>query len=113
MTVLPNTRYRTVFYALTNGTKTDVYTVPTGVWAEIINVNVCASAGAAGTCTIASYDLSATTEYVYTYQDAVPAAGSLDIPCYPIHLEAGDILRATGAAGQHLTITMIEVGRGA
>lgn len=113
MTVLPNTRYRTVYAALANGSKTDVYTCPSGVWADIINVNVCASTGSAGTCTLAAYDVSATTEYVLTYQDAVPAGGSLDVPFYPLHLEPGDILRATGAANQHLTIAMIELGRGA
>ena len=113
MTVLANTRYQTVPYVLTNGSKTSVYTCPTGVWSDIINVNVCASAGSAGTITLIFYNASDTVEYTLTYQDTVPAGGSLDVPFYPLHMEPGDILKATGAADQHLIITMIEQGRGA
>lgn len=114
MSVQPNTRYRTVYYALANGSKTDVYTAGAGSYADIISVNVCASTGTAGgTITLAAYDVSATTEYVLAYQADVPGTDSLEIPFYPLHMEPGDILRATGAANMHLAITMIEVGRGA
>ena len=113
MSVLPNTRYRTVGAVLANSSKTDVYTAGPGVYAEIVSIIVCASAGAAGVCTIHWYDVSLTTEYAYSFGDTVPAAGALDIPCYPLHFEPGDILRVTGEAAQHVTITMIEAGKGA
>ena len=117
-TVLPNVRYRTVGVALANGSKTNVYTAGSGAatektYAEIISVTVCASAGSAGTATLAWYDLSGTTEYVQAYQATVPAAGNVQFECFPLHLEPGDILRVTGAAAQHVTISMIEYGTGA
>ena len=111
--VLPNTRYRTVGVALANGSKTDVFTAGTGTYCEVISVTVCASAGAAGTATLAWYDLSGTTEYVQAYQATVPAAGNVQFECFPLHLEPGDIVRVTGAAAQHVTITVLETGKGA
>ena len=105
--VAPRSDYRTEFKALTGGTKTDCFTVPTGFWWDVTALSVCASTGSAGTATIAIFDNSASTEFVLRYTDEVPATAALEYEGLPMHLEAGDIIRVTGANLQHVFCTYI------
>ena len=110
--VHPETRYRTIGVKLTDGTKTDVFTVGGGVWADVTGVTICASTGTAGdTATLAWYDVSGTTEYSVSNATAVPDTDNAHFSFDPLHLEPGDILRVTGANNQHVTISIIEGGR--
>lgn len=114
--VYPAARYRTAGTNLANGTKTAVLTIGAGprVWADVTGITICASTGTAGgTATIAWYDNNTTTEHVLAYQLPVPAVGNLHIEFDPLHMDASDELRVTGAANQNVTVSLIDGGAGA
>ncbi len=110
--VFPVANYETEPTALANANKTDVCTVPAGFWYDVINVRIVPSTGtAAGTATLHWYDDSAATEYVLIYQEPVEPATPFKEDFEPLHLEAADILRVTGAANQHVFVTYLRGSR--
>lgn len=98
--------YKSAGVALSGASKTNILTCPTDFIYVITGLNICASAGAAGTADVIRYD--GTTEYYLRYQSVVPAAGSLDIEFRPIVLLAGHVLRVRGAAAQHVDVSYME-----
>lgn len=107
-TVFPVSAYDSEAVKLTNTSKTDILTVPAGFWYELIAIRICASGGATETATIHWFDASLATEYVLN--DAIAIAPGLpgDEECFPLHMEAGDILRVTGHNNEHVFVSFLK-----
>lgn len=101
-----NAPYKTKNVALANSSKTDILTCDDAHILYVLAVNVCASAGASGTADILHYD--GTTEYTLRYHGVVPAAGSYEVEFRPLVLRPTHVLRVTGAAAQHVSVSYIE-----
>lgn len=97
--------YENVFSAPSSTVKTSVLTCPSGHWYFVDRINVCASAGSAGTVDVIHYDLASATEYTLKKAAVVPSADSYTWIDAGIVLKAGDILKFTpNNAGQHVRV---------
>lgn len=95
--------YESVFATPSSTVKTDVLTGRSGHWYFVDRINICASAGSAGTADIFYYN--GTTEYTLKKAAVVPAADSYVWVDVGIVLNPGDILRVTPSnAGQHVRV---------
>lgn len=103
--------YDSVGKILAGTGKTAVFICPTSLYIDVTAIRVAASAGSAGTATIAWYDASEALEYVIVYQGVVGATAPLEIELKPLHIEVDDEIRVTGAAAQHVIVSMLRTSR--
>lgn len=100
--------YKSIGTALGSGSETDCYTCPSDTKMEVTEIRVAHNAGTAGVAKVIWYDASSTTNFTILFSGTVPLNNALVINPLPLHLEAGDKIKVTGASGQHVIVTGLQ-----
>lgn len=113
--LIPQSNYRTFVTALTNTTKTPIYTVGDDeeLWADVIGIAVCDSTGALATEAIiyATIGTGYTERTLARPQATAPSATRVDnlyMLEFPLHLELGGSIAVKGDNGHHCWVTIIK-----
>lgn len=97
--------------ALTDGSATTCYTCPTKTWAQVTQISIVDSGGGAGAATVTWLDSSASVTYTLEKAKAFAANTSLQLSYDRLALDAGDLIKVTGASGYHVVVSAIENAR--
>ena len=109
--VHPNTRYRTVGYAIANTSKVAALTCGAGSYIDLTGASICASAGSGRALSLYYYSAVQAAEFTISYEVTVPNVGHLHVVFDPLHLNPGDEFRVEGEADMDVVMSLIEGGR--